>query len=126
VRAGRHVLLADEPVAVGGDDAAPGPYDYLLAALGACTSMTMRLYAERKGIAAERFTVRLAHGRIHAEDCADCESQQGTIGEITREIAIGGAISDDERSRLLAIADRCPVHMTLTHEIKIRTRLVRR
>ena len=126
VRAGRHVFLADEPVAVGGDDAAPGPYDYLLAALGACTSMTMRLYAERKGIAAERFTVRLAHGRIHAEDCADCESRQGTIGEITREIAIEGAISDDERSRLLAIADRCPVHMTLTHEIKIRTRLVRR
>ena len=63
---------------------------------------------------------------LHAEDCADCRSQQGTIGEITREIAIGGAISDDERSRLLAIADRCPVHMTLTHEIKIRTRLVRR
>jgi uncharacterized OsmC-like protein len=125
VRAGRHVLLADEPVAVGGDDAGPGPYDYLLAALGVCTSMTMRLYAERKGIAAERFTLRLSHSRIHAADCADCESKQGTIGEITRDIAIDGAVSDDERARLLAIADRCPVHATLTHEIKIRTRLVR-
>jgi uncharacterized OsmC-like protein/alpha/beta superfamily hydrolase len=124
VRAGRHVLVADEPLALGGDDAGPGPYDYLLAALGACTSMTMRLYAERKGIAAERFTLRLAHNRIHAEDCADCESQQGIIGEITRDIAIDGAVSDDERARLLAIADRCPVHATLTHEIKIRTRLV--
>ena len=124
VRAGRHVLLADEPVAVGGDDAGPGPYDYLLAALGACTSMTMRLYAERKGIAAERFTLRLAHNRIHAADCADCESRQGIIGEITRDIAIEGAVSADERARLLAIADRCPVHATLTHEIKIRTRLV--
>jgi len=124
VRAGRHVLLADEPVAVGGDDAGPSPYDYLLAALGACTSMTMRLYAERKGIAAERFTLRLAHSRVHAEDCADCESEQGTIGEITREIMIEGNFSDDERARLLAIADRCPVHATLTHEIKVRTRLV--
>jgi len=86
--------------------------------------MTMRLYAERKGIAAERFTLRLSHHRIHAEDCADCESKQGTIGEITRDITIDGAVSDDERARLLAIADRCPVHATLTHEIKIRTRLV--
>ncbi|HWG78832.1 MAG TPA: alpha/beta fold hydrolase [Stellaceae bacterium] len=125
VSAGRHVLLADEPAELGGDDAGPGPYDHLLAALGACTSMTMRLYAERKGIAAERFTLRLSHHRIHAEDCADCESKQGTIGEITRDITIDGAVSDDERARLLAIADRCPVHGTLTHEIKIRTRLVR-
>lgn len=124
VRTGRHVFLADEPHHVGGDDAGPGPYDYLLAALGACTSMTMRLYAERKGIAAERFTLRLAHSRIHAEDCADCESEQGNVGEITRDITIEGAASDDERARLLAIADRCPVHATLTHEIKIRTRLV--
>ena len=124
VRAGRHVFIADEPVAVGGDDAGPGPYDYLLTALGACTSMTMRLYAERKSIAAGRIAIRLQHNRIHAEDCADCESKQGTVGEITRDISIEGAVSDDERARLLAIADRCPVHATLTHEIKIRTRLV--
>ena len=92
VRAGRHVLVAGEPVAVGGDDAGPGPYDYLLAALGACTSMTMRLYADRKGIAAERFSVRLSHRKIHAEDCADCDTKEGNIGEITRDITIEGDI----------------------------------
>ncbi len=124
VRAGRHVLIADEPIAAGGDDAGPGPYDYLLAALGACTSMTMRLYAERRGIAAERIAVRLSHRKVHAEDCADCETREGNIGEITREITIEGDVSEAARARLLEIADRCPVHATLTHEIKVRTRLV--
>ncbi len=124
VRAGRHVLIADEPIAAGGDDAGPGPYDYLLAALGACTSMTMRLYAERKGIAAERIAVRLSHRKVHAEDCADCETREGNIGEITRDIVIDGDLSEAERARLLLIADRCPVHATLTHEIKVRSRLV--
>ncbi|HEX3994677.1 MAG TPA: bifunctional alpha/beta hydrolase/OsmC family protein [Acetobacteraceae bacterium] len=124
VRTGRHVVAADEPVAVGGDDTGPGPYDYLLAALGACTSMTMRLYAERKGIAAERFSVRLSHRRVHAEDCADCETTEGNIGEITRDIAIAGDLTDAERARLIEIADKCPVHETLTHEIKIRSRLM--
>ena len=123
VRAGRHVLAADEPVAVGGDDAGPGPYDYLLAALGACTAMTLRLYAERKGIAAERFSVRLSHRRVHAADCADCESTEGNVGEITRDISIAGDLSDEVRARLMEIADKCPVHATLTHEIKIRSRL---
>lgn len=124
VRAGRHVLMAGEPIAVGGDDAGPGPYDYLLAALGACTSMTMRLYAERKGIPAERFSVRLSHRRIHAEDCADCETKEGNIGEITLDIMIEGDVSEAARARLMEIADRCPVHQTLTHEIKIRSRLM--
>ena len=124
VRAGRHVLFAGEPAAVGGDDAGPGPYDLLLAALGACTSMTMRLYADRKGIAAERFSVRLAHRKIHAQDCADCETKEGTIGEITRDITIEGDIPDEARARLMEIADKCPVHGTLTHEVKIRSRLV--
>jgi uncharacterized OsmC-like protein len=124
VRAGRHVLLADEPVAAGGDDAGPGPYDYLLAALGACTSMTMRLYAERKGIAADRFSVRLSHNRVHAEDCADCETKEGNIGEITRDITIADDVPEAARARLMEIADRCPVHETLTHEIKIRSRLL--
>jgi putative redox protein len=124
VRVGRHALVADEPAAVGGDDAGPGPYDYLLAALGACTSMTMRLYAERKGINAERFTVRLSHRRIHAEDCADCDTREGNIGEITRDITIEGEVPETARARLMEIADRCPVHQTLTHEIKIRSRLV--
>jgi putative redox protein len=124
VRAGRHVLMAGEPVAVGGDDAGPGPYDYLLAALGACTSMTMRLYAERKGIAADRFSVRLSHRRVHAQDCTDCETREGNIGEITRDIIIEGDVPEAARTRLMEIADRCPVHETLTHEIKIRSRLV--
>jgi uncharacterized OsmC-like protein/alpha/beta superfamily hydrolase len=124
VRAGRHVLIADEPVAVGGDDAGPDPYAYLLAALGACTSMTMRLYADRKGLAAERFSVRLSHRRLHAQDCADCETKEGSIGEITRDITIEGDIPEAARARLMEIADKCPVHETLTHEIKIRSRLV--
>ena len=124
VRAGRHVLLADEPIAAGGDDAGPGPYDYLLAALGACTSMTMRLYADRKGLAAERFSVRLSHRRVHAQDCADCETKEGNIGEITRDITIEGDVPEATRARLMEIADKCPVHKTLTHEIKIRSRLV--
>jgi putative redox protein len=125
VSAGRHVLMAGEPVAVGGDDAGPGPYDYLLAALGACTSMTMRLYANRKGLAVERFAVRLSHRKVHAQDCADCETKEGNIGEITRDITIEGDIPEAARTRLMEIADRCPVHETLTHEIKIRSRLVR-
>ncbi len=124
VRAGRHVLSAGEPVAVGGDDAGPSPYDYLLAALGACTSMTMRLYADRKGLAAERFSVRLSHRKVHAHDCADCETKEGNIGEITRDITIEGDIPEAARTRLMEIADKCPVHETLTHEIKIRSRLV--
>ena len=124
VRAGRHVFIAGEPVAVGGDDAGPGPYDYLLAALGACTSMTMRLYVDRKGLAAERFSVRLSHRRVHAQDCADCETKEGNIGELTRDITIEGDVPEATRARLMEIADKCPVHKTLTHEIKIRSRLV--
>jgi uncharacterized OsmC-like protein/alpha/beta superfamily hydrolase len=124
VRTGRHKLVADEPVAAGGNDAGPSPYDYLLAALGACTSMTMRLYAERKGINAERFSIRLSHRRVYAEDCADCDTKDGNIGEITREITIAGDVPEAAKARLMEIADRCPVHQTLTHEIKIRSRLV--
>ena len=123
VRAGRHAFMVGEPVSVGGDDAGPAPYDYLLAALGACTSITMRLYAERKGIAAERFSVRLSHRNVHAQDCADCEAKQGSIKEISREIFIEGDLPDVDRARLMEIADKCPVHRTLTHEIKIRSRL---
>jgi uncharacterized OsmC-like protein/alpha/beta superfamily hydrolase len=124
IRAGRHLLVADEPVAVGGEDAGPGPCDFLLAALGACTSMTMRLYAERKGISADRFSIRLSHRRIHAEDCTDCDTKDGDIGEITRDITIAGDVTGAERARLMEIADRCPVHQTLSHEIKIRSSLV--
>jgi len=124
VRAGRHALAAGEPVEAGGDDAGPGPYDYLLAALGACTSMTMRLYADRKGIAVDRFAVRLSHRHIHAQDCVDCETKDGDIGEITKEVTIVGNVSEEARTRLMVIAERCPVHKTLTHEIKIRSTLM--
>jgi putative redox protein len=124
VRAGRHVLLADEPVAVGGGDSGPGPYDYLLAALGACTSMTMRVYAERKGITAGRISVRLSHDRVYAQDCSDCETKDGKIAEITRDITIEGDVPEAVRAKLMEIADKCPVHETLTHEIKIRSRPV--
>jgi uncharacterized OsmC-like protein/alpha/beta superfamily hydrolase len=124
VGAGRHLLVADEPVAVGGDDAGPGPYAYLLAALGACTSMTMRLYAERKGIRAQRFSIRLSHRKIHAEDCLDCVTKESNIGEITLDITIEGDVPEAARARLMEIANRCPVHETLTHEIKIRSRLM--
>lgn len=122
VRAGRHVLIADEPRSFGGDDRGPGPYDYLLAGLGACSAMTMRMYAERKGWPLDRVAVRLRHAKIHAEDCADCETKEGKIDEITREIVINGDLDDGQRKHLLEIADRCPVHRTLTSENKIRTR----
>jgi uncharacterized OsmC-like protein len=123
VRAGNHRFPAGEPVSVGGDDSGPGPYDLLLAALGACSSMTMRLYADRKGIAAARFTVRLTHKRIHAEDCTDCETKNSDIGEISKEVAIEGDISEADRLKLFEIAAKCPVHRTLTNEIKIRSKL---
>ena len=121
VEAGGHVFLADEPVAAGGLGSGPNPYDLLLAALGACTAMTLRLYAERKSWPLERVRVALDHHRIHAEDCADCETKLGLVDEIARQIEITGPLDDEQLARLLAIADRCPVHKTLTSEIVIRT-----
>ena len=121
VAIGAHRLISDEPRAVGGDDSGPGPYDLLLAGLGACTSMTMRMYAERQGWPLERATVVLRHRRIHAADCADCETREGKIDEITREITLPGPLDDTQRARLLEIADRCPVHRSLHSEIKIDT-----
>ncbi len=121
VMSGPHRFLADEPVKVGGFDSGPGPYDLLLAGLGACTSMTLRLYAERKDLALERVTVRLTHDKIHAEDCAECETKAGTIDRIDRHITLEGTLSPDEHKRLMEIADKCPVHRTLKSEIDIRT-----
>jgi uncharacterized OsmC-like protein/alpha-beta hydrolase superfamily lysophospholipase len=121
ITAGRHRLLADEPVEAGGLDTGLNPYALLLAALGACTSMTLRLYAERKGLPLDRVTVRLNHSRIHAADCENCETQEGMLDRIDRAIAVAGDLSPEQRIRLLEIADRCPVHRTLTSEIDIRT-----
>jgi uncharacterized OsmC-like protein/fermentation-respiration switch protein FrsA (DUF1100 family) len=121
VSIGPHRLLADEPVAVGGQDSGPGPYDFLLAGLGACTSMTMRLYADRKSLPLERVTVTLSHSRIHAEDCAECETKAGMLDQIDRTIAMEGALDSGQRHSLMDIADKCPVHRTLSSEIRILT-----
>jgi putative redox protein len=124
IAVGPHHLMADEPVAVGGTDSGPSPYDYLLVALGACTSMTLGLYARRKGWSLAGITVRLRHTKIYAADCADCETTEGKIDRIEREITLEGTLTEEHRTRLLEIADRCPVHRTLTAEINIRTRLM--
>jgi putative redox protein len=121
ITGGAHRLLADEPVEAGGAGSGPNPYDFLLAALGACTAMTLRLYAERKALPLERVTVRLRHSKVHAADCATCESREGKIDRIEREIAIEGALDAEARARLIEIADKCPIHRTLTSEIDIVT-----
>jgi uncharacterized OsmC-like protein/alpha-beta hydrolase superfamily lysophospholipase len=122
ITAGAHRFLADEPVDAGGADSGPNPYDLLLAALGACTAMTLRLYAERKALPLERVTVRLRHTKVHAADCATCESKEGKVDRIEREIALEGALDADARARFMEIADKCPIHRTLTSEIDIVTR----
>jgi len=125
VQAGSHALVADEPAANGGDDLGPDPYKYLAAALGSCTVMTLNMYARHKGLDVERVTCEVGHDRIHAEDCDDCESTSGKIDRLTRLIRIEGELSDDQRHRMLEIADRCPVHRTLENEIRVETRLDR-
>jgi uncharacterized OsmC-like protein/alpha-beta hydrolase superfamily lysophospholipase len=124
ITAGRHALIADEPVAVGGLDSGPGPYDLLLAALGACTSMTLRLYAERKQLPLERTSVKLTHSRIHAADCETCETKEGMLDRIDKEITVEGPLDDEGRARLLELAEKCPVNRTLKSEIEIRGRIV--
>jgi uncharacterized OsmC-like protein len=121
--AGGHRLASDEPVSVGGADTGPTPYDLLLAALGSCTSMTVAVYARRKVWPLESVTVGLAHTRIHAEDCANCETKEGMLDRIDVVIQLEGALTDEQRQRLLEIAGRCPVHRTLQSEIEIRSRL---
>jgi putative redox protein len=119
----RHRLLSDEPEDKGGTDRGPTPYELLLAALGACKAITVRMYADRKGWPLLRTIYRLDHDRIHAEDCADCETKEGGIDEIQAELQFVGPLSEGQRERLLEIADKCPVHRTLTGEVKIRSRL---
>jgi putative redox protein len=117
---GKHHLQADEPVSYGGGDAAPGPYDYLLSALGVCTSMTIGYYARRKQIPLENITVSLRHNRIHAKDCEECETKQGMLDRLDLQIELTGPITSEQRSQLMAIAAKCPVHRTLKAEIDIR------
>ena len=117
----RHHLIADEPKDAGGLGSGPGPYDLLLAALGACTSMTLRLYADRKKIPLARPQVRLRHHRIYAKDCAECETKEGMLDRIDRVITLEGELTAEQRARLMEIADKCPVHRTLTSEVSIRT-----
>ena len=118
---GKHRLTADEPVSAGGQDSGPGPYDLLLAALGACTSMTLRLYADRKNIPLQRVEVRLRHFRVYASDCAECETKEGMVDHIDREIGLDGDLTAEQRAKLMEIANKCPVHRTLTSEVNIRT-----
>ncbi|WP_426435117.1 alpha/beta fold hydrolase [Bradyrhizobium genosp. P] len=122
VTTGPHRLLADEPVSVGGQDTGPGPYDFLLTALGTCTSMTMRMYADRKALPVDRITVTLQHSKIYAKDCEECETREGMLDQLDRVIKIEGALDADQHKRLMEIADKCPVHRTLTSEIRIVTK----
>src|SRR5258705_4433517 len=120
--AGHPRLVPDEPRPIG-DDTGPTPYDLLLAGLGACTSMTVRMYADRKRWPLERIRVTLRHSRIHARDCADCETSNGWIDHIDREVELTGDLDDTQRQRLLHIDERCPVHQTLTSEVRVATSL---
>ena len=119
-----HQLIADEPLSVGGSNLGPNPYELLLASLGACTSMTIRMYANRKEINLDDVEVTLKHDRIHAEDCADCETQTGFVDKIEKTIKLEGSLTGAERQRILEIADMCPVHKTLHNEIQIKSKLI--
>jgi uncharacterized OsmC-like protein len=119
---GKHHLVADEPISAGGDDSGPDPYDYLLTALGVCTSMTVGLYARRKQIPLENITVSLRHSRIYAKDCEECETKEGMLDRIEVELDLTGPLSAEQHDKLMEIAAKCPVHRTLTSEINIRLR----
>lgn len=121
-----HRFTADKPVANGGQDTGPDPYELLLSGLGACTSMTVRMYAKHKKLPLDKISVKLRHEKIHAEDCQDCETREGKIDHIERELSFeGGELTSEQRHRLLEIANKCPVHRTLQSEIDIATSLVR-
>ncbi|HSE41030.1 MAG TPA: OsmC family protein [Acidobacteriota bacterium] len=119
ITAGKHTLIADEPIDAGGTDQGPDPYSLLLAALGACTSMTLKLYSRNKNWDLQNVTVKLTIEKIHAKDCEECQTKEGKIDRITREIKLEGNLSDEQRARLREIAKRCPVHRTLTSEVNI-------
>jgi uncharacterized OsmC-like protein len=124
IHAGAHEFQVDEPTSAGGADSGPSPYDLLLGALGACTSMTAGLYARRKGWPLEEVTVTLRHSKVHAADCADCDTKERMLDQIERDIHFTGPLTDEQRSRLLDITNKCPLHRTLTSGIGIVTRVV--
>jgi uncharacterized OsmC-like protein/alpha/beta superfamily hydrolase len=119
----RHRLYADEPAAMGGTDTGPSPYDLLMAGLGACTNMTIRMYAEHKKLPLESVSVTLRHGKVHARDCESCETREGKVDRIDRELTIAGPLDEAARQKLLEIANKCPVHRTLHSEVWIETKL---
>ncbi|HEX8272476.1 MAG TPA: OsmC family protein [Longimicrobiaceae bacterium] len=123
VEAGGHRMVVDEPASVGGTGAGPTPYDFLLAGLGACTGMTLRMYADRKGWPLEEVVVKLSHGRTHAADCENCQSPQSRVDRVDREIQLTGPLDEAQRARLLQIANQCPVHRTLAAGFQVETRL---
>jgi putative redox protein len=124
ISVGSHVLQADEPSEYGGNDAGPNPYELLLAALGACTSMTVRMYAERKQWPLQGVQVSLSYARIHAEDCAECETKVGMVDRIEVGVSFTGDLSEEQQRKLLEIAEKCPVHRTLVSRAQIDTRLI--
>jgi uncharacterized OsmC-like protein/alpha-beta hydrolase superfamily lysophospholipase len=124
VLSGRHVLSADEPVDVGGLDSAPSPYDFLAIALGACTSMTLRIYASLKGIELGKISVNVTHGKVHAQDCAECEGREGRIDRFERRISIEGGCPPELEAKIVEIAGKCPVHRTLEGSSVVATRVV--
>ena len=119
ISANGYTLVADEPASLGGTDEGPTPYDYLVSALGACTAMTVRMYADRKGWPLESVTVRLEHRKIHAKDCAECETESGKIDRIGYEVDLEGSLDEAQRAKLLEVAGMCPVHRTLGSEIMV-------
>ena len=118
-----HLIFADEPVASGGNDFGPSPYEFLRSALGACTSMTLRMYADFKKIPLEKISVRLTYDKIYAKDCANCEDSNSKLDHIDRQIELKGNLTEEQRNKLLEIANKCPVHRTLTSEISITTEI---
>ncbi len=122
VTAGGYTLVADKPAALGRTEAGPTPYDYLLTALGSCSAITVRMYADRKGWPLQSVTVWLEHRRIHAKDCEECETKSGRIDRIGLELELEGPLDDAQRERLREIADKCPVKRTLDSEVLIESR----
>jgi putative redox protein len=120
IEVGPYHLRADEPVSVGGTDTAPDPYDYVLAGLGACTSMTIGLYARRTKLPLESITISLRHSRVYAKDCEECETREGMLDRIDVEVVLTGTLTSEQRAKLMEMAGKCPVHRTLTSEINVR------